>query len=398
MCTPCPHGKVKSNCRECNPCPHGKLKYHCVECKGRPHGKLKSACAVCNSCPHGKLKYECAECTPCPHGKLKDRCVDCNPCPHGELKRNCYECKHTPCPHGKLKRDCAECNPCPHGDAKRNCYECKRTSAAKRLDVDVPPARSELKPPKPPPTLVGHDERVFMVWTYTTKVSLDPEHPIQESPDYRSKPFKSFWWNTVTNATTALREPPPRDHGPGEKDKKTEKPTPEMWTPHISDGAPPPADEAPELVGTFFALGHANDCAKCQHDILGVGCFEEDDERNFLSRSQRLDELHVYHEDDDDDDDGKDEDGWQTTHYAHIEVIEVHLRDWKVTKTQLLLLKNGEKMVVNGSVKLDKKWNIKSMKVDDWNVTYVEDSDDDDEYGGGGYGNCGYDRYDSDSD
>ena len=183
--------------------------------------------------------------------------------------------------------------------------------------MDVPPARSELKPPKPPPTLVGHDERVFMVWTYTTKVSLDPEHPIQESPDYGSKPLKSFWWNTVTNATTALREPPPRDHGPGEKDKKTEKPTPEMWTPHISDGAPPPADEAPELVGTFFARGHANDCAKCQHDILGVGCFEEDDERNFLSRSQRLDELHVYHEDDDVDDDGKDEDGLVCALRAH---------------------------------------------------------------------------------
>ncbi len=48
--------------------------------------------------------------------------------------------------------------------------------------------------------------------------------------------------------------------------------------------------------------------------------------------------------------------------------------------------------------KTEKEWNIRSMRVDEWDGRYVGDRDDGSKYGCGRYGNCGYDRYDSDSD
>ena len=43
ICNPCPHGNVKSHCKECGSCEHGRRKYKCKEC---------------NACSHGILKYE----------------------------------------------------------------------------------------------------------------------------------------------------------------------------------------------------------------------------------------------------------------------------------------------------------------------------------------------------
>ena len=61
-------------------CPHGRIKSHCKECGGSgicPHGRRKSTCKECggsNICSHGRKKSTCKECGGigiCSHGRIK---------------------------------------------------------------------------------------------------------------------------------------------------------------------------------------------------------------------------------------------------------------------------------------------------------------------------------------
>ena len=106
----CPHGKLKSFCKDCGGsqiCPHDKLKKNCRECGGSAfceHDKFKSKCKECGGsafCQHGKGKYHCKDCGGlafCQHDREKKRCKECN---GSDL-----------CQHDKQKASCAECNNC----------------------------------------------------------------------------------------------------------------------------------------------------------------------------------------------------------------------------------------------------------------------------------------------
>ena len=64
------------------------------------HGvKYRSKCKVCSACPHGKRRSECKECggaSICEHGRQRHRCKECGGgsiCEHGRRRSTCKECR-----------------------------------------------------------------------------------------------------------------------------------------------------------------------------------------------------------------------------------------------------------------------------------------------------------------
>jgi hypothetical protein len=65
----CEHGvKYRSRCKVCSACPHGKWRSNCKECGGGSicvHGRRRSTCKECGGseiCVHGRRRYTCKEC------------------------------------------------------------------------------------------------------------------------------------------------------------------------------------------------------------------------------------------------------------------------------------------------------------------------------------------------
>jgi hypothetical protein len=70
ICNGCEHGKRKNQCSICGKgkviCVHGIQKYFCKLCKGS------------QVCPHGLVsKNKCKQCSPCIHGRIKSNCRSC---------------------------------------------------------------------------------------------------------------------------------------------------------------------------------------------------------------------------------------------------------------------------------------------------------------------------------
>ena len=66
---PCKHGvKPRSRRKVCSACPHGKWRSNCKECGGGSicvHGRRRSTCKECGGseiCVHGRRRYTCKEC------------------------------------------------------------------------------------------------------------------------------------------------------------------------------------------------------------------------------------------------------------------------------------------------------------------------------------------------
>ena len=66
---PCEHGvKYHSQCKVCSACPHGRWRSNCKECGGGSiceHGRRRSTCKECGGsqiCEHGRQRYRCKEC------------------------------------------------------------------------------------------------------------------------------------------------------------------------------------------------------------------------------------------------------------------------------------------------------------------------------------------------
>ena len=85
--TPCEHGvKYRSNCKVCSACPHGKRRSQCKECGGSgicEHGRVRSLCKECGGsqiCEHARVRSQCTECgggAICVHGRRRYRCKEC---------------------------------------------------------------------------------------------------------------------------------------------------------------------------------------------------------------------------------------------------------------------------------------------------------------------------------
>lgn len=132
----CPHGRVKSNCRECGGssiCPHDRIKYQCRDCGGS------------RICEHGRSKFHCRDCkgsSICVHTKQRNKCRDCNGssfCTHGRIKHACKDCDGASfCTHGKRRVCCVVCDGismCNHGRQKRLCRECKGSGLCEHNNV-----------------------------------------------------------------------------------------------------------------------------------------------------------------------------------------------------------------------------------------------------------------------
>ena len=85
---PCEHGvKYRSNCKVCSGCPHGRRRSQCKECGGS------------GICKHGRERTRCKECgggSICEHGRRRSRCKECGGsqiCEHGRDRYQCKECK-----------------------------------------------------------------------------------------------------------------------------------------------------------------------------------------------------------------------------------------------------------------------------------------------------------------
>ncbi len=66
---PCEHGvKYRSKCKVCSGCPHGRRRSQCKECGGSQiceHGRRCSTCKECGGagiCEHGRRRSDCKEC------------------------------------------------------------------------------------------------------------------------------------------------------------------------------------------------------------------------------------------------------------------------------------------------------------------------------------------------
>ena len=102
---PCEHGvKQRSSCKVCSACPHGKVRYQCKECGGAgicEHGRRRSQCKECGGssiCEHGRNRSQCKECGGsqiCEHGRQRSKCKECGGsqiCEHGRRRFRCKEC------------------------------------------------------------------------------------------------------------------------------------------------------------------------------------------------------------------------------------------------------------------------------------------------------------------
>ena len=87
---PCEHGvKYRSNCKVCSACPHGRRRSECKECGGASickHGRRRTTCKECGGasiCEHGRERCRCKECggaSICEHGRRRYRCKECRGC------------------------------------------------------------------------------------------------------------------------------------------------------------------------------------------------------------------------------------------------------------------------------------------------------------------------------
>ena len=162
---PCEHGvKKRSRCKVCSACPHGRVRSLCKECGGSQiceHGRQRNQCKECGGkgiCEHGRQRHTCKECRavkaeaellddvdaaeqvtkrnkasptkgPCEHGvKWRSRCKVCSACPHGRDRYYCKECGGSGiCEHGRIRYSCKECGGagiCEHGRQRSQCKEC----------------------------------------------------------------------------------------------------------------------------------------------------------------------------------------------------------------------------------------------------------------------------------
>uniref|UniRef100_A0A0G4F864 CBM20 domain-containing protein n=1 Tax=Chromera velia CCMP2878 TaxID=1169474 RepID=A0A0G4F864_9ALVE len=103
----CPHGRVRSTCKECGGksiCDHGRERRKCKECGGK------------SICQHGRERYRCKECGGkgiCEHGRRRTECKDCGGkdiCEHGRRRHSCKECGGKGiCEHGRQRYVCKDC-------------------------------------------------------------------------------------------------------------------------------------------------------------------------------------------------------------------------------------------------------------------------------------------------
>ena len=96
---PCEHGvKYRSTCKVCSTCPHGRRRSQCRECGGA------------SICEHGRQRSQCKECggvSICEHGRERSRCKECGGsqiCEYGRVRSTCKECGGSRiCEHGRWR-------------------------------------------------------------------------------------------------------------------------------------------------------------------------------------------------------------------------------------------------------------------------------------------------------
>uniref|UniRef100_A0A0G4HVN3 CBM20 domain-containing protein n=1 Tax=Chromera velia CCMP2878 TaxID=1169474 RepID=A0A0G4HVN3_9ALVE len=126
----CPHGRVRSKCKECGGksiCEHGRQRCRCKECGGK------------SFCGHGRIRSRCKDCGGkgiCDHGRERSKCKECGGksiCEHGRERSKCKECGgKSICEHGRVRYFCKECGGgafCVHRRKRRCCQECKQVSS-----------------------------------------------------------------------------------------------------------------------------------------------------------------------------------------------------------------------------------------------------------------------------
>uniref|UniRef100_A0A0G4HPK9 CBM20 domain-containing protein n=1 Tax=Chromera velia CCMP2878 TaxID=1169474 RepID=A0A0G4HPK9_9ALVE len=126
----CPHGRVRSACKECGGksiCEHGRERSRCKECGGK------------GICEHGRIRSRCKDCGVkgiCEHGRRRSQCKDCGGkdiCEHGRQRSKCKECGgKSICEHGRERYYCKACGGgafCVHRRKRRYCQECKQVAS-----------------------------------------------------------------------------------------------------------------------------------------------------------------------------------------------------------------------------------------------------------------------------
>ena len=93
---PCEHGvKPRSRCKVCSACPHGKRRSQCKECGGA------------SICKHSRERSKCKECgggSICEHGRIRSQCKECGGsgiCEHSRQRPQCKECRGSSVPVGR---------------------------------------------------------------------------------------------------------------------------------------------------------------------------------------------------------------------------------------------------------------------------------------------------------
>jgi len=109
---PCPHDRVRSQCKECGGsqiCEHGLQRSMCKECGGSQiceHGRQRSTCKECGGsqiCQHGRRRSQCKDCGGseiCEHGRRRSKCNDCTPW------KTCTQCPNL------TRNKCGLCTSC----------------------------------------------------------------------------------------------------------------------------------------------------------------------------------------------------------------------------------------------------------------------------------------------
>ena len=104
---PCEHGvKYRSKCKVCGACPHGRIRSYCKECGGS------------QICEHDRIRRQCKECgggAICEHGRRRSQCKECGGSANCDKRKRAPPTKG-PCEHGvKYRSQCKVCSACPHG-------------------------------------------------------------------------------------------------------------------------------------------------------------------------------------------------------------------------------------------------------------------------------------------
>jgi len=68
-------------------------------------------------CPHGRIRSQCKDCggsSICEHNRHRPKCKECGGseiCEHNRQRSDCKECSSSICEHSKQRRQCSRCSP-----------------------------------------------------------------------------------------------------------------------------------------------------------------------------------------------------------------------------------------------------------------------------------------------